>query len=109
MDSVRMGLLLLVFKVLPWVLVTVGSVAAISWSPLGRGLLRFLRDREGEARLTRQLVDELSTLRVELGEALERLDSTERRLAQHTSGSESRPGIGSLPELSSPDRIITPH
>jgi len=99
--------LLFALKVVPWLLVGAGIVAVVSWSPLGRGLLRLLRERHEEARLNRQLVDELLTLRADLGEALERLDLTEQRLAQLLPGPERGPGTRA--GLPNPDRIVTPH
>ena len=108
MDPVQWALIF-ALRVVPWLLVGAGIVAVVSWSPLGRGLLRLLRERHEEARLNRQLVDELLTLRAELGEAVERLDVTEQRLAQLLPGTEPGPGRVPRTGLPNPDRIVTPH
>lgn len=67
---------------LPWLLGALGSVALVSFSPLGRALLRHLRERGREAETSEALLQEIGDLRALLGETLERLDATERRLAQ---------------------------
>lgn len=67
---------------LPWLLGALGTVAVVSFSPLGRALLRHLRERQRDAELSDALLQEIGELRALLGETLERLDATERRLAQ---------------------------
>ena len=109
MEPISAALLMFALRTLPWIIGGLGVVAVVTWSPLGRALFRFLHERSQEAALNRQLVDELLALRSELGEALERLDLTERRLSQLTPGPEPRSGRGPVAELPNPDRIITPH
>jgi hypothetical protein len=67
--------------VIPWLVGGVLGLAVVSFSPLGRGILRHLRESKRDAALTEQVLAELTALRAELGEITERLDSTERLLS----------------------------
>jgi len=93
----------LVGKAIMLLTLTAG-VLIVSLSPLGRNLLRFLRERRGERAINEQLLAELEQLRATLGEVTERLDSTERLLSNTI---ESRPS--SLPTPEPRPQIITPH
>lgn len=87
------------------------GLAVISFSPLGRGILRHLRESTRDAALTEQVLAELIELRAALGEVTERLDSTERFLS-HALLAGPRPERPSRPitptELQDPDRVRTP-
>jgi hypothetical protein len=89
----------------PMLLVVAAGVGIVSWSPLGRGLLQFLRDRRRDGAVNEQLLDELVHLRATLGEVTERLDGTERLLALR---GEAQP-FRRLPPEDPRDRISTPH
>ena len=89
---------------LPWLL-GAGVFAAVAYaSPLGRGLLRYLKEHERDAALTEDMLIELQSLRHTLGEVVERLDGTEQRLNASTPIVRSN----SIKELKDPDRIPTP-
>jgi hypothetical protein len=67
--------------VIPWAL-GAGVVAAIlSFTPLGKAILRHLTERQRDSELLAVALDDLAALRGSVGEVLERLDVTERRLA----------------------------
>jgi len=88
----------------PTLLALTAGVAIVSLSPLGRGLLRFLRERRRDALLNEQILDELVHLRTTLGEVTERLDATERLLSMR--------GEAQIPASPRPDRpahVSTPH
>ncbi len=97
--------------VLPWLVGGAAGLAIVSFSPLGRGILRHLRESKRDAALNEQVLTELTALRGELGEVMERLDSTERMLSTTL-----LPALGHTPsaklvtprELQDPDRIPTP-
>lgn len=86
---------------LPWLLGGLGGLAVFSFSPLGRGIVKHLRDRRQDATVNEQLLGELEELRRVLGEITERLDVTERRYVENR---ELRPGPSQA--LSPP---VTPH
>jgi hypothetical protein len=89
---------------LPW-LVGAGVFAVVGYaSPLGRALLRYLRDHRRDAELTEEMLLELQALRGTLGEVVERLDGTERLLNTASRNQLSKPIV----ELTDPDRIPTP-
>jgi hypothetical protein len=90
---------------IPTLLVVATGVGIVSWSPLGRGLIRFLRERRRDGLVNEQLLDELVHLRTTLGEVTERLDATERLLALR---GEAQP-FRRLPPEEPRDRISTPH
>lgn len=90
---------------LPWLVGALGTVAVVSWSPLGRALLRHLKGRRQEAEVAEALLQEIGDLRALLGETLERLDATERRLAQLPSG----PAHVPLPAPPREAPLNTPH
>jgi hypothetical protein len=69
-------------EVVPWLLGALTAVGVFSFSPLGRELIHRLRSRRGEADLAEAMLQDLSEVRQLLGETVERLDATERRLAQ---------------------------
>jgi len=97
--------------VIPWLVGGVFGLAVLSFSPLGRGILRHLRESKRDAALSEQVLAELTALRAELGEVMERLDSTERLLSTSLLPGfrQDRPPRPATPnELQDPDRIRTP-
>jgi len=68
--------------ILPWLLAGLSGLAVVSFSPLGRGLVRYLRARQAESAINEQMLGELEELRKVLGDISERLDVTERRWTQ---------------------------
>jgi hypothetical protein len=96
--------------VVPWLLGGLVGLGAFSFSPLGREVFQRLRSRRAEAALTEATLQELSEVRQLLGEIAERLDVTERRLAQI--GAEpprTRPALGQPPEIAQDRPVVTPH
>jgi hypothetical protein len=65
---------------LPWLLGGVTLLATVSFSPLGLGLLRYLREHRRDAALTESVLTELGELRSSLSDVIERLDATDRQL-----------------------------
>lgn len=84
--------------VLPWLLAGLVLLGAVSFSPLGRLWIAYLRERHRDSEALDAMLSETSALRGMLGEVIERLDATERRLAA------GQPA--SLPPVT--DRITTP-
>lgn len=113
MDTTRWLLQLLYAStsVLPWLIGGTVGLAIVTFSPLGRGILRHLRDSRREAALTEQALADLAALRAVLSEVVERLDSTERLLSTSLLPGlrQDRPAKPVTPvELQDPDRIRTP-
>ena len=71
----------LIIKFLPWLIVGGGAVA-FSRSTLGKALAQRIRDGSVSNAEVAALAGELEEVRRELGEVHERLDFTERLLAQ---------------------------
>lgn len=67
--------------VLPWLLGGLVLLGAVSFSPLGRLWVGYLRERRRDSESLEALLGEMNGLRSVLGEVVERLDATERRLA----------------------------
>jgi hypothetical protein len=65
-----------------------GTVVAISFSPIGRAIAERIRGRRDEVPPDPQLYEELDRMRQELGELHERVDFTERLLAEKREGRE---------------------
>jgi hypothetical protein len=65
---------------LPWVVGCLLVMGVAYLSPLGRALMRHLRERATDAALSEAMLAELEQLRLTLGEVVERLDSTEGML-----------------------------
>ena len=63
---------------LPWILGGLGAVAMVSFGPVGRALTHRLRRGAEEADRLEGVLEELTLLRGELGEVLERLDYARR-------------------------------
>jgi hypothetical protein len=59
---------------LPWILGGLAGIAMVSFGPLGRALTHRLRRGAEEAERLEGVLEELTLLRGELGEVLERLD-----------------------------------
>jgi hypothetical protein len=82
------------------VVLLLAGVGSLSWTPLGRALIERLRRPAAspEQGLSRELLDELQELRREVAELSERMDFTERLLAQpRESGRLSSPDAGVRP------------
>ena len=69
-------------NVVPWLLGGLAGLGVFSFSPLGREVLHRLRSRRHDAALTEATLQELVEVRTLLVEVTERLDATERGLAQ---------------------------
>ena len=95
--------------ILPWLVAGFSGLAVVSFSPLGRGLVRYLRTRREEMANTEQMLGELQELRRVLDEISERLDFTERRLAQHQPEPPRARALSEKAAPVSPDRPVTPH
>jgi hypothetical protein len=95
--------------VLPWLFGGLSGVAIVSFSPLGRALVRYLRARQDESAITEQMLGELEEVRKVLGEVSERLDFTERRLAQEQLGLLQPRGAVERQPLGPPGAASTPH
>ncbi|HEV8266510.1 MAG TPA: hypothetical protein VGQ06_16295 [Gemmatimonadales bacterium] len=70
--------------ILALVVLLLAGVGSLSWTPLGRALIERLRRpaTPPEEGLSREVLDELQQLRREVAELSERMDFTERLLAQ---------------------------
>ena len=96
-------------EVLPWLVGTIAGLGIVSFSPLGRGLIKHFRARQRDAAVTEQLLNELDELRKVLGEIAERLDYAEQRMSRDTRGV-ARPQAGpEMPQLPQPEKQVTPH
>lgn len=93
--------------VIPWVLAGLAGLGAVSWSPLGRSLLRHLKDRREEAALLEELVVQVTAMRQDLAEVTERLDGTERLL--RTLEGPGAPLGRLVPPSAPPPPLNTPH
>lgn len=80
-EILKMILLNSAMGMLPWLVGGLILIAAVSFSPLGRLWVGYLRDRRRDAEALDAMLAETSALRSVLGEVVERLDATERRLA----------------------------
>lgn len=80
-EILKMILLNTSMVVLPWLVGGLILIAAVSFSPIGRLWVGYLRDRRRDAEALEAMLSETSALRGVLGEVVERLDATERRLA----------------------------
>ena len=80
-EILKMVLLNSAMGMLPWLVGGLILIAAVSFSPLGRMFAGYLRDRRRDAEALESMLAETSALRGVLGEVVERLDATERRLA----------------------------
>jgi hypothetical protein len=96
-------------EVLPWLLGGLAWLAVVSFSPLGRNLVRYLRTRQDEKAINEQMLGELEDLRKVLGEISERLDVTERRWTQEQLALPRPPaGMEQLPPAAA-EKVVTPH
>ncbi len=93
-------------SVLPWVVGVGAGVAIVSWSPLGRSLVRHFQARRQDAAVNEQLLGELLSLREQLGEVVERLDATDRLLVDR--GTRRLVPSPNPAELADADRVPTP-
>jgi hypothetical protein len=97
-------------EVVPWLLGGLVGLGAFSFSPLGRELVHRLRVRRADTALAEATLQELAEVRQLLGEIVERLDVTERRLSQMgAEASLPRPVIGQAPVLPQERPPVTPH
>jgi hypothetical protein len=81
LDMLRMIFLNTAAAVVPFILGGLVLIAAVSYSPLGRLWIGYLRQRKRDSEALEAMLDETVALRGVLGEVVERLDATERRLA----------------------------
>jgi hypothetical protein len=81
LDMLKMIFLNTAAAALPFLIGGLILLAAVSYSPLGRLLIGYLRERKRDSEALQAMLDETSALRGVLGEVVERLDATERRLA----------------------------
>jgi hypothetical protein len=84
-------------SILPWFAAGAAAVIAVSLTPMGRALTRYLRDARSRS-LPPEALQELTALRSDVAEVLERLDFLERALAQQR----LTPGPGQIPEIQPP-------
>ena len=93
---------------LPWVAGAFLLLGVAYYSPLGRAVMRYLREGRRDSALTEAMLAELGELRLALGEVIARLDGTERLLERErqTSLARSEPMPRPEPRAQS---IVTPH
>jgi hypothetical protein len=92
--------------ILPWFAASVAAVIAVSLTPFGQALTRYLRDSSRGQAVPSGLEKTLAALRVDSTEVLERLDFLERVIAQKP----LPPGLQApaLPEAPPTGRVRTP-
>jgi hypothetical protein len=96
--------------VVPWLLGGLVGLGVFSFSPLGREVVHRLRSKRDEAALTEATLQELSEVRQLLGEIAERLDVTERRLAQiGADPPRPQPALGQPSAIIQDKPVVTPH
>ena len=81
LDMLKMIFLNTAAAVIPFILGGLVLIAAVSFSPLGRLWIGYLRQRKRDSEALEAMLEETAALRGVLGEVVERLDATERRLA----------------------------
>lgn len=81
LDMLKMIFLNTAAAVVPFLLGGLVLIAAVSYSPLGRLWIGYLRQRKRDSEALEAMLEETAALRGVLGEVVERLDATERRLA----------------------------
>ena len=81
LDLLKMVFLNTAAAVVPFILGGLVLIAAVSYSPLGRLWIGYLRQRKRDSEALEAMLEETAALRGVLGEVVERLDATERRLA----------------------------
>jgi hypothetical protein len=81
LDMLKMIFLNTAAAVVPFILGGLVLIAAVSFSPLGRLWIGYLRQRNRDSEALEAMLQETAALRGVLGEVVERLDATERRLA----------------------------
>ena len=81
LEMLKMIFLNTAAAVVPFILGGLVLIAAVSFSPLGRLWIGYLRQRKRDSEALEAMVEEIAALRGVLGEVVERLDATERRLA----------------------------
>jgi hypothetical protein len=74
-------ILVILFKLAPWLIVGAGAIV-LARSPFGKALVQRIREGLVRGEDVAALAAELDEVRRELGEVQERLDFTERLLAQ---------------------------
>jgi hypothetical protein len=67
---------------LPWIFGGLAGVGMVSFGPIGRAFVRRLKRGDVEAELLPAVLEELTLVRGELGEVLERLDYAERLVSR---------------------------
>ena len=68
---------------LPWIIGVCGGLSIISFGPLGRAMARRLRHGTEDAERSVAVMEELTVIRRELEEVIERQYATERLLTGH--------------------------
>lgn len=92
--------------ILPYFAAGVAAVIAVSLTPFGRALTRYLRDSNRGQAGPPNLEETLAALRADSTEVLERLDFLERVIAQHQLPPELR--APELPGAPPAGRVRTP-
>ena len=88
---------------LPWLLAIIGGGAVVGYSPLGRSLLRFQRERERTNEALESIGSQLGTLHQSLTDVTERLDATEFQLrALKAPEPKPRPRVDETPRPRTP-------
>ena len=89
--------------ILPYVAAGAAGLIALSLTPLGRALTRYLRESRTSQGQATGVEDTLTALRADIAEVLERQDFLERTLAQHR----LTPGAAN-PVAPDPPRLVEP-
>lgn len=100
-------LLFNLLPVLPWFLVGLAGLGVVSFSPLGRSLVRHFKERREETALLEELVMQITAMRQDLADVTERLDGTDRLL--RTLQGPGAPMGQLAPPAASPPPVNTPH
>ncbi len=82
MDPVRLMVITMILRTIPWLLLGAGLYILLYRSPFGRALVQRVRDGSVTPAEVAALADELQQVRGELSDVHERLDFAERALTQ---------------------------
>lgn len=82
MDPVRLMVITMILRAIPWLLFGAGLYVVLYRSSLGRALIQRVRDGAVTTAEVAALAEELQQVRGELSEVHERLDFAERALAE---------------------------
>jgi len=92
--------------ILPYFAAGAAAVIAVSLTPLGRALARYLREANRTQALPPAMEEALGSLRADTAEILERIDFLERAVAQERLKAD--PAAPALPPPPPTGRIVTP-